>query len=104
MKKIILTSLTLGALFAQNLYLVTDNTVKNGKVFASFIDKQNKIFTYVQPLQGINTQKLQPVFDNAKKDLCKKPIVQKLLSQGYQIEFIYMGKKKSVIMRFTTCE
>ncbi|WP_456489201.1 hypothetical protein [Caminibacter pacificus] len=103
MKKILLTALTIGTLFAQNIYLIVDNKVKNDKAFASFIDKQNKIFTYAQPLQGINIDKIKPTFENAKKELCKKPTVQKLLKEGYQIEFIYIGKQKSVLMRFTDC-
>ena len=104
MKKLLFAALAAGALFAQNLYLITDNNIQNNKPYASFTDKKNKVFTYIQPLKGINLENIKPTFNNALKELCKKPTVQKLLKEGYKIEFIYFGKEKSVIMRFTDCK
>jgi len=102
MKKILLFCATLA--LAQNIYLVSPIKSNANTSFVTFEDKANKILTYVQTLKTINLEKIKPTFENAKKDLCSKKEIRKSLQNGYMIEFIYLGSKNSVVMRFTDCK
>jgi len=102
MKKLLILAASL--LFAQNIYLISPVKSNKQTRFVTFEDKANKVLTYVQTLKTININKIKPTFGNAKKDLCSKPEIRKSFQEGYTIEFIYLGDKNSVIMRFTGCE
>ena len=86
-------------LFAKNIYLYSPKTNKT----ATIVDEKNKIISYIQKVTQINLKKIKPTFENAKKMLCKNQEVKKHLHKGYVIEFIYVGDKNTVIMRFTNC-
>ncbi len=102
MKKLLIFAATL--LFAKNVYLISPINSNEKTKFVTFEDKANKVITYVQTLKTINLDKIKPTFESAKKDLCSKPEIRKSFQEGYTIEFIYLGDKNSVIMRFTGCE
>jgi hypothetical protein len=36
--------------------------------------------------------------------MCKKPGIDKMFKEGYKINFIYVGDKKSVMLTFTDCK
>jgi len=71
---------------------------------STFIDEENKIITYVQKVNIIDTNKTKKAFNMAKNSLCKNEEIRNELKNGYVIDFIYLGKKNSLLIRITECD